>query len=246
MRRILAKFLVFYLKVCAKAYLRRNQPAVIAVTGTTNVYDTKQQIVSMLDQGYKVRTSKKNYSAKFGVPASILNVRLGGDSAVKWVKICAQSFVRGFFIKSKIQILILELALKWQTDMNYLLSIVKPDIAVITNVIPSTLVDYKSTDNLASEYLKLANAVPARGLVLLNAHDERLAKRPVSKGTVIYYGIEAGDIQASDVKQTSEGMSFVYQGQKVTLPRFGKYAVLAFLAGSQIKSFFDKYGVKKK
>lgn len=112
-----------------------------------------------------------------------------------------------------------------------------PYIGVILNVDADHLDFYKTIDNVEKAFSKFANLIPENGFLIANADDERTARVASNvKCTVVYFGINKGDIKAKNITFNDHGFaSFdVYNNDKllfhINLNVPGKHNVLNALA----------------
>lgn len=121
---------------------------------------------------------------------------------------------------------------------------VKPHIGVVMNVGTDHYTQFKSQDAIAEEKADLVRALPADGIVVLNADDPRVsAMAAQSKARVVTFGIaNAADYRACDVTSAWPGtVSFVLEHgdehHRVETSLFGAHLapnVLASLAVAHI------------
>lgn len=150
--------------------LARYKPKIIGVTGSVGKTSTKDAIYCVLSTEFKVRKSEKSYNNEIGLPSAILGISSGGKNIFRWL-------FRFFKILSELirtdypDILILEMGVDKPKDMDYLLKIVRPDIAVFTSVgeIPSHIENFLNRESLLKEKAKLALAVPKQGFVVYDS-----------------------------------------------------------------------------
>jgi UDP-N-acetylmuramoyl-tripeptide--D-alanyl-D-alanine ligase len=101
--------------------------------------------------------------------------------------------------------LVLEYGIDHSGDMDYLLSIAKPDIAVITAISPAHLEYMGSLAVLAREKGKLVTSLSSACLAVLNADDNLVsAFKSQTKAKVITFGLTAG----AQVRADSVGLSY--------------------------------------
>jgi UDP-N-acetylmuramoyl-tripeptide--D-alanyl-D-alanine ligase len=86
-------------------------------------------------------------------------------------------------------------------DMDYLISIAPPDIAIVTGVSSSHLEYFDKLENIKEEKAKLVKALKKEKTAILNYDNEHSrAMNQISKAKVISYGLEAGaDLRAEDL-----------------------------------------------
>lgn len=120
------------------------QGRVIAVTGTAGKTSVKEMIASILEQGADIGKNYKNWNNQLGVSLSILGMHGREDY---WV---------------------LEAGVSETGEMEALAAILAPDVAVIVNVGPAHLQGLSSVHGVAQEKTRLAETVPAKGMVVIN------------------------------------------------------------------------------
>jgi len=245
LKSVTKKFIKLWLKVAVKLFIWRHKPDIIAVSGSTNKYTVKDEIYNTLKGKYHVRTNPRNFNAEIGVPLSILNLPVGYNSIYKWSVILLKAMAKPFLSRVIPQIIVLELAIDKPKDMNYLLSLIKPKITVITNIQEQYIGSFENLDKIASEYLKLAQAVPEDGLVLLNADDSRLLGVKDVKAKIWYYGERKDcDYCAYDVRDEGYGIFFKVKSknyhEEVKVKKYGRHHMYARLAAIAVKKYYNK------
>jgi UDP-N-acetylmuramoyl-tripeptide--D-alanyl-D-alanine ligase len=127
-------------------------------------------------------------------------------------------------------------------DMEYLLKMVRPNIAIITNIEASYTYPNSSLDIVFDEIKKLIKKVPKDGTILLNNDDARLKDLIVfSKAKVVTYGFEEGSLaRAENLKTGIEGQSFKFtfdnQQEEVKIKKYGQHFVYAWMIAKVVKS----------
>lgn len=201
MKKIMMKVLAFW----AKAIIRKYHPKVIGITGSVGKTSTKEVTAFVLAHKFRVRASIKNYNNEFGLPFSIIGVESPGKNIWGWIqvfwKIKKLLLIRD---KNYPEILILEMGVDREGDMDYLLSIVKPDIGVLTNVSQSHLEYFGSLEKIKKEKAKLLKNLNKDGLAILNFDNKNLQDLPREiKSKCWLYGLGEGvDFLAKDVSLT--------------------------------------------
>lgn len=235
------KIIRWKLKIFAKIFLWRAKPRVIVIAGTTNRHWIKQSILqSLYDKKLPARGNKKNFNAEIGLPLSILGLQPdeeGESKLARWLKILFNAFVVAFYRDKATKYLVLEMAIDRPHDMAYLLSIVKPQIAVFTSITMIYPENFSSLDLIAKEYQKLISALPQTGTAILNADDDRIILlKELAKCDVITYGIKnlKADYLAKDIIKVIDGQEFKAQTPEMELKtlkikRFGTHHIYANL-----------------
>ncbi len=211
MKQFLLRQLQYVLKIIARAIIKKYRPSVIAVTGSVGKTGTKQAIYAALQNARHVRVAKGSFNTEIGTPITIIGdwsddeLRLvskyqpAGTAYIKklllWIKILAHG-VRQIILRVPYpEVLILEYGVQKPGDMDELVAIASPSIAVMTAIgkTPVHVEFFKDAEAVAVEKGKLARAVPPMGFVVLDADDERvMAMRETVVGRVITFGCHRG------------------------------------------------------
>lgn len=243
MKKVLKFFLKIYLKALSKIVLLIYRPTIIAIAGSLNKSFTKNQIEnSLVAAGYQVRSSINNFNTEIGLPLAILDLPSGYNNYAEWLPILKQS-TKSIFAKNFPKILILELGTSYPGDMEYLLSIIKPKIAVITDITKRYLDSFNSLDVMLNEYRILARSVETSGLLVFNSDNDIVRLNfDSTSGKVIRYGLkEDSDYRALNIKQTGDGQEFeICRQDNTNIKRtkyFGLHHIYSILAAEAIKDY---------
>lgn len=205
------------LKWLAQRTIAKYLPRVVGITGSVGKTSTKDAVAAVLRAKLRVGSNSKNLNNEIGLPLGVLcEDDSGYRNPFKWLAIlirAGRSLVLG---KSNYpEVLVLEYGVDHRGDMDYLLRITKPDVAVVTAVSPTHLEFMGSVDAVAKEKGKLVTALPAGGTAVLNSDDQLvLAMGERTKSKVITYGLNAADVRAENVSVSRNeggavrGMSF--------------------------------------
>ena len=187
LQKILAKL--------ARATIRRYKPIIIGITGSVGKTSTREVVFAVLSKKYRVRQAEKNYNNEIGFPLAILGISHYGRNIFKWlfalihVNLRLSALVRDQYP----EILVLEYGVDRPDDMDYLLSIAKPHIAIVTAIgdIPVHVEFFKDPEELIAEKTKLVQALPDDGTAILNHDDFAVyGMKDKTKARVITFGIE--------------------------------------------------------
>lgn len=153
----------------ARLMLARYKPRVIAVTGNVGKTSTKEAIYAIARSQFSSRKSEKNYNNELGVPLTIIGMESAGHNPVKWIVVFVRAFFRLVWSRYP-EVLILEMGVDKPRDMDYLLSIVKPDIAVFTAIgdIPVHVQNFTNAQAVIREKIKLAHALEKNDTLIAN------------------------------------------------------------------------------
>lgn len=246
------KIVQFKLKWCAKIYLWRIKPKVIVIAGTTGRHWIKEAVAEALEEkNFSVRTNRKNFNAEIGLPLSILGLPSGNASFLGWLKILWQAIVK---IITNYQLpitdyLVLEMAIDAPENMNYLMSIVKPNAVILTTITMTRPENFENLDEISREYGELAKSLPWNGILILNNDDLRI--RELSKyfdGKIITFGFSDGSrYKAVNVRKITDGQMFKVETRRkekeildIKINRFGQHHIYAELIKAIIKDNFKE------
>ena len=254
------KILQLILKYSAKLILLRYQPKIIGITGSVGKTSAKEAIIQVLSDQFQVRGSNKNYNNEIGLPLTIIGSTTANRSVLGWLAILFK-VLKLIIIKDQHypQILVLEMGVDHPGDMDYLNSIVKLNIAILTLIGTSHMEYFGSQEEIAKEKRKIFDNLQPGGWAILNADDNFTAKiKPSLKHKVISFGfLPTADVIAQNIICTFQdaqninslaGINFKlkYQGSyiPVLLPRVISYtAIYAALVGATVGFLHELNGI---
>ncbi|MBI4975423.1 UDP-N-acetylmuramoyl-tripeptide--D-alanyl-D-alanine ligase [Candidatus Peregrinibacteria bacterium] len=183
MKRFVKKLVLFVLKVLAKRRVKRFKGKVIVVTGSVGKTSTKDAIFTILNTQYKVKKSKKSMNTDFGLLLTILDIESGFSSAIKWSWVLVKGLFNSLF-RDLSDVWLFEFGVDKPKDMDFLISVVKPDIAVMTNIFPVHLDfgQFKNLQDIFEEKKKIVDALKRNGTAVLNIDNPFLADLAKSRG----------------------------------------------------------------
>jgi UDP-N-acetylmuramoyl-tripeptide--D-alanyl-D-alanine ligase len=182
---------------------------VVGVTGSAGKTTTKDAIAHLMNVQVRTGRTIGNYNNNFGVPLSIL--RLPDDSKAA----------------------VIEMGMNHAGEIRELARIAKPQIGVITNVgWAHTEFFEDGIEGVALAKRELIEELPADGIAVLNADDERVrrfgAAPTVSK--VLFGFSEDADVRAEDLKLCQSGAQFRCLGVDFKTSISGRHGVSNVLA----------------
>jgi UDP-N-acetylmuramoyl-tripeptide--D-alanyl-D-alanine ligase len=138
----------------------------VGVTGSAGKTSTKDLIAAVLASRLRGSKSPGTHNTDHWVSRTVLGVRRDD----------------GFCVQ--------ELGASGPGSLDHTVALVRPRVAVITNIGADHRAAFRTLDATASEKAKLVAAVPADGLAVLNADDPRvMAMAGSCRGRVITYGL---------------------------------------------------------
>jgi len=217
------------LQLWANHYHSLFKPYNICITGSNGKTTTKEMIVHLLKSRYNVLHSQGNYNNEIGVPLTIFNLNSNHD------------------------VLVLEMAARKSGEIKDLSNIVKPDVAVITNVGEAHIGLFGSRDNIAREKSELIISLKDKGMAVLNRDNdyyEYLKKCLIHHNDLVSIGFhQESHLKAENVLQDrKEGLQFDFLFQQkryhVHLPVIGKFNIyntlFAFAVGIKMQIPIDE------
>jgi UDP-N-acetylmuramoyl-tripeptide--D-alanyl-D-alanine ligase len=136
--------------------------------------------------------------------------------------------------------------------MKYLLSLIKPEISIITDITQRYLEGYGDMNKMMREYQLLVEKTSARGSVILNCDNPRIKElRKCGQSRTILFGFcKEADLQAKKIATEKNGEAIkvnTEQGEnEYCLNRFGIHHIYAFLTSLAVKQSLSYVYSKKK
>jgi len=245
------KLIKFKLKFLAKLILAKYKPKVVGITGSVGKTGTKEAVYTVLAGKFSVRRNLKNYNNEFGLPLTVIGVDSPGRSIFGWAGVFLKALGLILFKDKKYpKILVLEMGVDRPGDMQYLSSIVRCDIGIVTLISHSHEEYFGSIKEIQKEKGVMIENLKPNGWTILNFDDEvtkQISEK--SKARVLTFGFKPGaSLQAQELVFSFEknkeaasllGISFklAYKGSfvPVLLPEvIGYNAIYAALAASAV------------
>jgi len=167
--------------------LRKHDPQVVGITGSTGKTDTCRAISAVLAARHRVFSNPPDLSNRFGLPISLAELTPEHEVAV------------------------LEMACHAFEEIAHLAELTRPRVAVVTAINHTHLAYLGSLEAIAQEKGRLVEALPPDGVAILNYDDPRVrAMRERTRARVVTYGVSPdADVVVSDLRPDAEGLQFV-------------------------------------
>lgn len=173
----------------ARFYKKKHNVKTVAITGSVGKTTTKDIVHSALNANINTLKTQKNFNNHIGVPYTVFSIEQEHKAAV------------------------IEMGMNHFDELNYLASIVEPDIAVITNIGMSHIENLGSREGIFKAKMEITNHFGKNNILIVNGDDEYLKTlKGKTEFKVITYGIdnENNDIKAYNIKSLGLfGMSFM-------------------------------------
>ena len=159
----------------------------IGVTGSVGKTTTRDMIYSVLSSKYKTLKNDKNYNNEIGVPKTLFN------------------------LDSKIEKAVIEMGMSVKGELDYLASIVKPSIAVISNIGMSHIENFENQEGIFNAKMEITNYFNKDSILIVNGDDKylKILKTKNLNYKVLTYGLDkSNDLYAYDIKLNIDKSSF--------------------------------------
>ncbi len=149
----------------ARYYKAKNRLPTVAITGSVGKTTTKDMISAVLAMKYNTLKTQGNFNNDIGLPITV------------------------FRTTEKHEMAVLEMGMSHMGEINYLASIARPDVAVITNIGMSHIENLGSQENIYRSKMQICDFFEKDNLLVVNG-DDKFLKRGCDKCRVITCGIE--------------------------------------------------------
>ena len=179
----------------------------VAITGSSGKTTTKEILVSLLQKKYKTVYNEGNLNSETGLPLSVFAIRDEHEWAV------------------------FEMGMNRRGEIRELAQVLKPNIAIITNIGSAHIGNLGTKDLIAEEKKSVFSFFETSSIAIIPVFDEYSEYLQTNtKGQIVLYGnYEALHIRA--VKDRGlEGSVFLMEDQEVSFPLYGSFNFLNALA----------------
>ncbi len=211
------------LSFLAHLIISRHRPYIIGVTGTVGKTTITTHIAQFLIEEYgnkNVGYSLYHYNGEYGLPLTIIGCRTPGRNPFLWIWVFIVAISR--LVYSYPRYLVLEYGIDHPGEMQFLLHIAIPDIAIITPVEPNHIEQFGSLEVYRSNKLMIIEDATHRIV-----HE---SLRQYIDLDTLYYSLGAlSDIDAAHIEMDIWGTRAVVQYNKkqypITLPAIGTFQI---------------------
>lgn len=146
---ILVKDTTLALGDIAHYMVKKYKPRVIALTGSVGKTTTRNILLNLLKNKYKVVANEKNFNNHIGVPLTVFN------------------------LKEDTEILLTELGMNHFNEISYLSKMVSPETAIITNIGSSHIGNLGGKEGILKAKLEILDGMDEK-VLFVNGDDELL------------------------------------------------------------------------
>jgi UDP-N-acetylmuramoyl-tripeptide--D-alanyl-D-alanine ligase len=201
----------------AAAVRLRLRATVVAITGSSGKTCTKDFTAAAVATQRRVVASEASFNNEIGVPLTVLAAEESTD------------------------VLIAEIGSRGAGHIAALAPVLRPDVAVVTNVGPAHIGLFGSLDAIVEAKAELVEAIGSDGIAVLNADDPLVMKMMQrARGEVVTFGeTSAADVRATGVELDEHARaSFQIEAgsnrARVSLPVPGEHMVPNALAAAAV------------
>ncbi|WP_409303876.1 UDP-N-acetylmuramoyl-tripeptide--D-alanyl-D-alanine ligase [Peribacillus sp. SCS-155] len=199
------------LQKLARAYRSQLNIKVVGVTGSNGKTTTKDIVAALLATEYKVHKTSGNFNNHIGLPLTILAMEEDTQAAV------------------------LEMGMSNRGEIEFLSKLGRPDVAIITNIGESHLLDLGSREEIANAKLEIISGLPEDGFLIYHGDEPLLRERIQNLRNLRVLSFGRGienDLYPTSITQHQDSTSFRLAGEEesYTIPVLGQHNVLNALA----------------
>ncbi|WP_077620335.1 UDP-N-acetylmuramoyl-tripeptide--D-alanyl-D-alanine ligase [Bacillus sinesaloumensis] len=194
------------LQTLAKSYRDELAIKVVGITGSNGKTTTKDMVTSILSTTMKVQKTEGNFNNHIGLPLTILR------------------------LKEDTEVAVLEMGMSAFGEIEFLTLLGRPDVAVITNIGESHMLDLGSREGIAKAKLEIVEGLSNDGLLVYHGDEPLLTERVRSMDiqTITFGESEQNDFYPLRIKQENEGTYFTInklEDKEFYAPVLGKHNV---------------------
>ena len=189
----------------ANSYLKATKSKVIGITGSNGKTGTKDILASILKENFRVHKTAKNLNNEIGVPKTIMEMDLDDEAIV------------------------LEMGMERFGEISVLTNIANPDIAVITNIGDSHLLELGTKENIARAKFEILEGLKPDGIFIFN-NDDDILREVIREYSISQRVIKIGTREDSDViirpiRSDESRSSFSIGEYAYSIPFIGKHQI---------------------
>jgi UDP-N-acetylmuramoyl-tripeptide--D-alanyl-D-alanine ligase len=160
---------------------------VIGLTGSAGKTTTKEMIAAILAQQGNPLVTAGNLNNHLGVPLTLLRLSPDNDSAV------------------------IEMGASALGEIHYLTTLVKPDVALVTNVAAAHIEGFGSIENVAIGKSEIFDGLAKNGVAVISLDNSWTAgyREKINHKILTCSMSQVADVYASGISQTATGLHFI-------------------------------------
>lgn len=202
----------------ARKKIKKYNPFVIGITGSCGKTSIKNYIYESIKDDFITYKSDKSYNTLKGLLITINNKLHSYDN-----------------------LLVLEMGASHKNDILEITNIIKPNISIISEILPQHLSTFKTMDRLINEKMMIVKNTKDAGLIIANFENEiirnKIDEYNIHNNNIISYGYsDLYCYQAKEISIYTDHLEFVIHSKylnndiKIKAKVIGKHNVLNLLA----------------
>lgn len=234
----LAPFVLSYLRFFAKLQLKKNKQAkIVGITGSAGKTSTQSAVLAALGKNKARLKIKINHKAnsESGISLDILGLKVKDYSSLDWLRLILLAPWQLLSNWEQFDVYVIEMGIDSPLppkNMEYLLAIIQPQIAIMLNAkaIHSENFDQfiNETDKdkreqaairlIAVEKSKLAQSLPSKGLAIINRDNQAIWEfSRQTQAEILTFGTNGGnidhelDLKLIDWQVSLDGSRFIFE-----------------------------------
>jgi len=136
-----------FLTKCSSIFRNNTKAKIISITGSCGKTTLKEMIGHTLKKVSRTTFSPKSFNNKYGVPLSLFNLKFNDEFGV------------------------FEVGMDKKGEIDNLTKIIKPDLAIITNISYAHSKNFRNIKNIAEAKAEIINNISKSGTLILNMDD---------------------------------------------------------------------------
>ncbi|KOY15987.1 UDP-N-acetylmuramoyl-tripeptide--D-alanyl-D-alanine ligase [Paenibacillus xylanivorans] len=213
------------LQELASSYLKENKASIVGITGSNGKTTTKDIVDAVLSTTFKVHKTQGNFNNHIGMPLTVLSM------------------------EPDTEIVILEMGMSGRGEIEELSVIAQPDVAIITNIGESHLLQLGSRLEIARAKVEIAAGMKPGGLLIYNGDEPLInqvlaeAATKMPEGLQRYtFGLQTdNDDYPTGIMNAQSGVAFTTKQSgevALTMPLLGTHNVVNCLAALAVARHF--------
>lgn len=198
----------------ARYYRQKFKIKIVGITGSVGKTSTKDIISSVLSVKYKTLSTIGNLNNEIGIPKTLFN------------------------LDSSYEVGVLEMGMSYQGDIDYFTSIIKPDIAIISNIGMSHIENFDDQIGIFKAKMEIVKYFNEHNTLIINGDDKYLKtiKQEKSSYKVLTYGFDKdNDLYCTSYKIVNDKIVFHClinnKDEEFIIPSIAKHNIYNAMAG---------------
>ncbi len=263
MKNLFIKLYLSYIRYFAKIQLKKINPVIIGIGGASGKTSTALLIGKVLGSKFNIKEGKGKNS-ETGIPLNILDIDVSSYTIKEWFKILFLAPLKIITNNKKYEFLVLEMGIdspKPPKNMEYLLSIVTPNVGLLTNIDIEHSFNFDNLINeenelkrreqilnlTAKEEGKLLKSIDSNGTSIVNLDDKNISNLLPLKSKIVTISStdKRADFYISSIQVTEKSfaVNFIFlkdrYGLRIPkpLPKYFAYSLIETVATAFVCKF---------